>query len=1479
MNTMMSILGFRRSSFDKTGRCPAGTLCRVLKIAALLCILFTVFLSVPVNVEAKCDPSGACGLMIFGACYGCSSEAECVDFFGNSGACHSLGGGFVGCDNSASLCYFGAPEPCPDGGDGDPCCGDICCGNPLCGNPQPLFSLYTPENILPQTCDGYAAEPIALVSGTESFERTDLTIGKLYPIVIDRRYNSRSAYDSPLGYGWALNYFQRLYTYPDGSVTLRKECGVKKRPRWDAGSAAYVTTIPQDAQLTFTRTDYCWDIYDEVLNTWLHACHMSTVDTPQDKSSALAQNADGTYTITDKFGGKEEYDAQGRLVSKRAPNGNSLAFTYESVIWDPIFGLLRANIDQNTPLIVAYDYRLKKIEEKNASGQPTGAWVEFHYNSGSGWLSSITDSATRTVNYDHDPIGNLVSVSGPGGNAIYGYNSSSNKHLLTNIDEGQGEYVNTYDTRGRAIKQTHAGGETDITYTTPYINTAAKTIISDPSGATLHEQTRNVSFGKLGLVSQAIDADGNWKTYSRDGHGWITEEARYDSNNALLSRTTYSYDHWYDCTDISGYVSQCHNAGPEKGNLLAKIEAVGTAAERTTTYTYHPAFGKVLTETVQSVVNPALASIVTNSYDSANGNLLSRDESGYLGDVTLYAYTTVYTYDANGKLTGIDGPRPGDADKIIFAYNLTTGYLASMTQPIIGTTTFADHDSLGNPQTVTDPNGNSSNYTYDGTGRVLTVKAPGDTNPTQYFYISGGCTSCGGEENKIDHIILPEGNRIDYAYDTLGNLRVIKDSLNNTISYTYDSEGNKLTEQIKDSGEALQKSLSYQYDALNRVAVIMNPDSSYTQYTYDGLGNRKTAKDPKGNTTTYNYDALSRLIAVIQPGNVTTTYEYNLNSNLTKVTDSNNSATVYRYDDKGRVYLVISPDTGTTTYAYDPAGNLTSKTDAKGITLSYTYDAANRLTGITAPAVDGFAAFSISYTYDVCTNGKGRLCSMDDASGTTSYEYSPKGQVTKETKLISSHTYITQYTYDQNGNMKTMTYPSGKVITYNYTNDRATSIVLNNAVNLATNIAYKPFGGMTSIIYGNGITSSIGYDNQYHLSTLVTSTFQNLTYGYDYNGNITSITPGKTYTYDTLDRLGTATGTWGSLGWTYDGVGNRQTENANTYTYAPYTNKLATANGISFGYDNNGNTTTQSSRVYTYNQNQRLIQVVDGAMTAGYTYNGNGQRVKKTVNSVTTVFHYSLNGQIIAESNSSGTIIAEYVYLNGQPLAKMEGANTYYYHNDHLATPQKMTDSTGTIVWAADYKPFGEATITVSTITNNLRFPGQYYDAETGLHYNYFRDYNPLTGRYIEKDRLGLRGGINLYRYSRNNPLRYTDPWGLWTSATEYGTTLGSLQSDMTSIAGTVDGAFQQAVHHDAVVTFTTNGTHSDHSLHYYGEAVDLRTRDMTDAQIESLANNLANLLSDDYQVILELDDNDHADHIHVEYNPPGNRNRGSCPR
>jgi RHS repeat-associated protein len=1333
--------------------------------AVLLTFLLMLCISLlPMLAHADCpDGTGSC-----------TTEAECSDKLS------TLGGEGTWPQNSPGMdciCWrqsciwypcnpvvcgccsydYSAPSTCATSGDSS--CGDTCNGSPECTD----------------SC-GEVGEPIALVSGNETFVRTDLTVGKLYPITIERRYNSLSGYDSPLGYAWAYNYDKRLYAYPntqtakyeyrpgsEPSISIRQECGWKKRYRWYSAAGTYLATTPGSypfMQLVLMGWSTC------AINpiTGILECTVTPSDymrAPMDNSSFLTENVDGTFTVTNKFGEKEQYDTYGRLASRTAANGNSLAFTYEAVTRDPLWGLLPANIIQTSSLIVAYDYRLSKIEEKNAAGNLTGAWVSFHYQTGTGRITDIVDSAGRTVSYTHDTFGNLTGVSGPNGSAIYRYENTTNKHWLTSIDENSGEYVNTYDTTGRVTKQTHGAGEIDIAYPTPYSSATATTFTKDSSSTILNTQQRDVTFGSLGRLSSMTDAFGNVTKYSRENHGWLTKEERFDSVNTLLSRTTYVYDTTIFAISTSDFSNPSYDRdlGLEKGNMLSKTEASGLTGEKTTTYTYHPVFGLVTTETVSSVVNPAQTKVITNTYDDTTGSLLTTNETGLLGNGTAYSYTTTYGYDANGKLISIDGPRTDVNDVSTFAYDTTTGYITSITQPVIGTTSFSNHDSLGNPQTVTDPNNNITTYTYDTVGRVTSVKAPGDTNAAQYFYATAGCLSC-GDELKLDHVILPEGNRIDFGYDTYGNMNLIKDGQNNTINYTFDSEGNKLTEQIKDSGGNLQKSLSYKYDALNRLAKVINPDSTYTQSTYDGLGNRKTAKDPKGNTTTYGYDALMRLSTVFSAGTATTSFGYATNDNLSTVTDANGNATTYIIDDHGNVYQAISPDTGTTTYQYNPARNMVSKTDAKGVTIGYQYDAANRLTKIDFPTDT-----DIIYAYDTCVNGKGRLCSMTDASGTTSYEYTAKGQIKKETKTISSVQYVTQYTYDQNGNLMTMAYPSGRVITYNYSNDHAVS-VLNNAVTLATNVNYKPFGGLSSITYGNGIGGTIAYDDQYRITSIAAGSIMNLSYDqYDANANIQHITntldptKNKTFGYDALDRLTSGTGSWGSLGWTYDGVGNRLTENSNSYTYFSNTNKLSSANGKSYGYDSNGNTTGEGLRTFGFNDNQRLISVSDAG--ASYTYNGYGQRVKKVVNGVTTVFHYSLSGQIIAESNSAGNISAEYVYLNGQPLAKIAGTNTYYYHNDHLGTPQKMTDSTGTVVWSADYKPFGEATIIISTITNNLRLPGQYYDAETGLFYNYFRDYNPAIGGYIEADPIGLFGGINPYRYVNNSPILRMDPRGL----------------------------------------------------------------------------------------------------------------------
>jgi RHS repeat-associated protein len=297
---------------------------------------------------------------------------------------------------------------------------------------------------------------------------------------------------------------------------------------------------------------------------------------------------------------------------------------------------------------------------------------------------------------------------------------------------------------------------------------------------------------------------------------------------------------------------------------------------------------------------------------------------------------------------------------------------------------------------------------------------------------------------------------------------------------------------------------------------------------------------------------------------------------------------------------------------------------------------------------------------------------------------------------------------------------------------------------------------MTRLNYGPGKVLSQTFDLDYRLTDKSVTGLDTLSYSYDLINNITSIdysldsTKNQSLTYDKLSRLLNAEGSYGTLGFTYDLVGNRmsKTEAGSTdvYNYTSANSDLVSvsgANPIALTYDAIGNTLTKNDLTFTYNQQGRLKSATKENMNASYVYSFKGERTVKQVNGVSTHFIYDLQGQLIAEADSNGVIQNEYIYLNGQRLASISKNTFYYVHTDHLGTPIALTDDAGTVRWKASYTPFGKATVEVNTVENNIRFPGQYFDAETGLHYNYFRDYDPEIGRYIQSDPIGLAGGIN----------------------------------------------------------------------------------------------------------------------------------------
>ncbi|RLA98835.1 MAG: hypothetical protein DRG83_14000 [Deltaproteobacteria bacterium] len=286
-------------------------------------------------------------------------------------------------------------------------------------------------------------------------------------------------------------------------------------------------------------------------------------------------------------------------------------------------------------------------------------------------------------------------------------------------------------------------------------------------------------------------------------------------------------------------------------------------------------------------------------------------------------------------------------------------------------------------------------------------------------------------------------------------------------------------------------------------------------------------------------------------------------------------------------------------------------------------------------------------------------------------------------------------------------------------------------------------------------------------------------YGYTYdsmNNIVGKVTEHGNYSYgyDDLYRLISVDNPdFSDEAFSYDPVGNRLTSAGitGTWTYNS-NNELVGYDGISYQYDANGNTIQKDDNgvitEYSYDIENRLIEVTTDApqpTTCKYYYDPFGRRLWKEVDGTKTYFMYSNEG-LVAELDSGGNVTKSYGYKPNStwttdPVFMKVGNDYYFYHNDHLGTPQKLTAISGAVVWSAKYTSFGEAAIDpTSTITNNLRFPGQYYDEETGLHYNWHRYYDPKNGQYLRKDE-AIGYGSGLYGYARENPLSYVDSLGL----------------------------------------------------------------------------------------------------------------------
>ena len=503
----------------------------------------------------------------------------------------------------------------------------------------------------------------------------------------------------------------------------------------------------------------------------------------------------------------------------------------------------------------------------------------------------------------------------------------------------------------------------------------------------------------------------------------------------------------------------------------------------------------------------------------------------------------------------------------------------------------------------------------------------------------------------------------------------------------------------------------------------------------------------------------------------------------------------------GEVIQEISPDRGVTSYTYDGAGRITSSTQADGETTQFAYDAADRLL---SRSFVGQPALNQTFSYDAGgpgTPGYGELTSVTDAFGTTTYDYNGFGDVTSENRTLAGHNYTTHYAHDAAGYLSQITYPSGRQVEFNRDSfGRVTGIRQQAAggswEDIATAFEWAPLGPLTHFTSFNGLENTRQHDANYRLSNINvadTTSLLDKTISRDAAGRVTAIDDGlnsaddSSFTYTPDGRLETATGIWGTKTWTYDPVGNRLSETRSgtasggeTYIYASNSNRLARVEDASsntvlrdFGYTTDGHISDDlragtsplvGDYDYQYDAANRLTDIrQNGVALASYGYDAFGRRITRALASGASIHYlYDASGRPLAEHDAvTGQALKEYIWLGDLLIAMVEAGQTYAVHGGHLGQPLLMTDTTGNIVWNAEYTPFGGALPSVQSRAVDLRFPGQWEQAEAGLIQNWHRDYDPSLGRYLQADPLGLDAGQSLYGYVGGDPLNFVDPEGL----------------------------------------------------------------------------------------------------------------------
>lgn len=1093
-------------------------------------------------------------------------------------------------------------------------------------------------------------------------------------------------------------------------------------------------------------------------------------------------------------------DGGGQLIGWRILNAENETETYDSQ-----GRLTELEIDGSNTLHFSYDgQRMMSVLDA------TGRKLSFTYNS-NGRISSVSAPDGVTVAYQYEGIGyygadNLTKATFAIGTANasarrYLYEDPTFVYSLTGIiDESDNRFATwQYDSVNRGVLSVHGPGDGTIDRVSLVYNPDGTTTVTDALGQT-RTFTYALSHGVkrfVGLTNVCSQCNGTSSGRTYDANGNIDVD-----------------------TDFNGVTTDFDVDG--RGLVNQKIESANRATTRRKTQTdWHPIFRSPVERRIYDAANTLVAR-QTWSYNG-RGQALSVSQHDPVAG-TVRTTTTVYCEQSDidtgscpllGLVTSIDGPRTDTSDLTTYTYYPADdatcasaptscphrkGDLWKVTDALGHVTETLKYDGAGRVLSIKDANGVFTDFEYHPRGWLTAskVRGPGggseaDDAITQIAYYPTGLVSS---------TTLPDGGFTSYVYDAAHRLTDVVDADGNTIHYTLDNAGNRTKEEVKGETGTLKRTLSRVFNQLGQLQTQKDASDHPTGFVYDANGNIDTVTDALNRVTDNDYDPLNRLAKIIQDvGGIAaqTQFHYDTQDRLTAVIDPKGLTTNYGYSAFGDLTRLESPDTGVTTYGYDAAGNRTSALDARNEPVSYSYDPLNRLTSIDYSDT----ALNVGYAYDTvqadCTVDEafavGRLTRIDDGSGSTKYCYDRFGNLTRKVQITNGQSFVLRYAYTKAGQLSGITYPDGTAV--DYVRDglgRATEVgvmpVGGNRETLLHSVTYYPFGPTSGWTFGNGRTFARTLDLDYRMqsirSTGTGAGGLDLGYAWDAVGNLSGVhaadlSPRITFSYDALSRLTALhdgpTDT-AIESYTYDVTGNRtgftNAGGTQSYEYPSDSHHLTAVSGIARRYDAAGNTTSigGTAQEFGYNAAGRMNQATrDSVLVMQYAYNGKGEQVRKHLGADNTYTLYDEAGRWIGDYDTSGMPRQQAIWLDDLPVGVVTDGQLHYIEADALGTPRAVIEPQRDVAawsWDIASEAFGNSPPEQDPdgdsvpFVFNLRFPGQRYDAASGMNYNYFRDYDPRSGRYAQSDPINLASDISTYRYAESDPMTYSDRYGLW---------------------------------------------------------------------------------------------------------------------